>query len=78
MTGREVQWWPVDEAGVPTGGPVDLTPFVSAVSTSTTLVEPCPECAVRKCDNCDGSSWDKAADQPAECPCRNAGHPWRA
>lgn len=36
--------------------------------------QPCPECAVLKCGNCDGSTWDVLHDRPAPCPCAEAGH----
>lgn len=34
----------------------------------------CPECLQGKHDNCDGSTWDSALDQPGLCPCYKAGH----
>lgn len=34
----------------------------------------CPECLQGKHDNCDGSTWDTALDQPGLCPCYKAGH----
>jgi hypothetical protein len=37
-------------------------------------LEPCPECRVGKCGNCDGSTWDDVRDEPAPCPCWMAGH----
>lgn len=37
-------------------------------------VEPCPECAVGKCGNCDGRTLDHATDEIVPCPCRAAGH----
>lgn len=37
-------------------------------------VEPCPECAVGKCNNCDGRTLDHALDEIVPCPCRDAGH----
>lgn len=43
--------------------------------TKTVAVVPfCPECAAAKCRNCDGDSWDNAADDYAPCPCAEAGH----
>jgi hypothetical protein len=29
----------------------------------------CPECRAGKHRNCDGTSWDQAADAPVPCPC---------
>jgi hypothetical protein len=36
--------------------------------------EPCPECRAGKCRNCDGATWDTVRDEPAPCPCAEAGH----
>lgn len=36
--------------------------------------EPCPECAQGKHGNCDGTTWDNLLDEPAPCPCDEAGH----
>ncbi len=38
-------------------------------------VDPCPECAVGKHGNCDGTALDQERDQIVRCPCRSAGHP---
>lgn len=32
-------------------------------------VQACPECRAEKHRNCDGTSWDQAADAPVPCPC---------
>jgi hypothetical protein len=32
-------------------------------------VLPCPECLAGKHGNCDGTTWDTVADEPADCPC---------
>lgn len=37
--------------------------------TMTAYVEPCPECAVGKCGNCDGRSIDHVTDEIVRCPC---------
>ncbi len=37
-------------------------------------VDPCPECAVGKCGNCDGTALDQERDEIVQCPCRSAGH----
>lgn len=42
--------------------------------TAPLLLLPCPECAVLKCGNCDGRTWDVQADEHAPCPCAGAGH----
>lgn len=34
----------------------------------------CPECVAGKHGNCDGTTWDEAADAPGSCPCADAGH----
>lgn len=34
----------------------------------------CPECAAKKCQNCEGQAWDNAADEPTACACAVAGH----
>jgi hypothetical protein len=34
----------------------------------------CPECVQGKCRNCDGTTWDVVADEPAPCPCWARGH----
>lgn len=38
------------------------------------FVEPCPECAAGKHENCDGRTLDHATDEIVPCPCRAAGH----
>jgi hypothetical protein len=48
---------------------------VDQIRAGTALIEPCPECVQGKCRNCDGTSWDQAADAPGPCPCATAGHP---
>lgn len=47
--------------------PADLDPDRFAIAALA--VPACPECQVRKCGNCDGTSWDPAAGCPAPCPC---------
>lgn len=32
-------------------------------------ISPCPECAVGKCGNCSGETWDMIKDEPTKCPC---------
>lgn len=34
----------------------------------------CPECVAGKHDNCDGTSWNPAADDIDACPCAKRGH----
>lgn len=41
-------------------------PFVDAL-------QDCPECMQGKHTNCNGITWDDAADEPTACPC---GHQW--
>lgn len=35
----------------------------------------CPECKVNKHGNCNGETWDHAADEAVPCPCDMEGHP---
>lgn len=51
-------------------------PFEQALVEPPALsyVEPCPECACGKCNNCDGRTLDHALDEIVPCPCRSAGH----
>lgn len=39
------------------------------------IIQPCPECAVVKCGNCDGTTWAFFEDRSVPCPCAEAGHP---
>ena len=62
--GSAVYWAPV-------GTPL---PDRSEYEGNWPLPEPCPECAQRKCGNCDGWAWDNERDEPTRCPCALRGH----
>lgn len=67
----------ISELGVTArNGTLELDLRVSPCPEAITvqILAPCPECHAGKHDNCDGRTWDHAADDVAPCPCAKGGH----